>query len=119
MSCFTAQPRIRTEDLAKDITLEEGEFQITWGQIWGLRPGYPLQLSEQEMWWRDRFNMLERRGYRLLPRYSPDWKPSWIKPYDSDPFHTAQKAKLKPYKYEDAIAVCLLPSYSEQGLILY
>ena len=35
-------------------------------------------LLMHEVWWRDRFAMLESHGYRLRPRYHPDWKPSWL-----------------------------------------
>lgn len=34
-------------------------------------------LLEYEIWWRDRYVMLEERGYRLRPRFRPDWVPSW------------------------------------------
>ena len=100
---FTTKPRIPTEEVKLEI-VADGEpevYEVTWGQIWARQPGWPLQLNESEKWWRDRYNMLERRGYRLLPRYSPGWKPSWIKPYDSDPEETAMKARCKPDKYED------------------
>ena len=32
-----------------------------------------------EEWWRDRYHVLEKRGYRLRPKYHPDWVPSWKK----------------------------------------
>lgn len=35
------------------------------------------KLLSAEIWWRDRYNMLENRGYRLRRRFHPDWKPSW------------------------------------------
>lgn len=31
-----------------------------------------------EIRWRDRYEDLERKGYRLRPRYRREWKPSWI-----------------------------------------
>ena len=34
-------------------------------------------LFESELWWRDRYRELESRGYKLRPRYRPDWEPSW------------------------------------------
>lgn len=34
-------------------------------------------LARLEVWWRDRAVFLESRGYRLRPRFLPDWKPSW------------------------------------------
>ncbi|KAL5492968.1 hypothetical protein ACEPAI_4416 [Sanghuangporus weigelae] len=35
-------------------------------------------LTSREKVWRDRYCMLESHGYRLRPRFSPDWTPSWI-----------------------------------------
>ncbi|KAI9451008.1 kinase-like domain-containing protein [Lactarius psammicola] len=32
-----------------------------------------------ERWWRDRYNVISERGYRLRPRYHPQWEPSWSK----------------------------------------
>jgi hypothetical protein len=44
-----------------------------------------LSLSEQfaildrkERWWRDISSVLETYGYRLRPRYQPDWQASWL-----------------------------------------
>ena len=34
-------------------------------------------LFRTEMWWRDHYRDLEAHGYRLRPRYHPDWQPSW------------------------------------------
>jgi serine/threonine protein kinase len=34
-------------------------------------------LAEFEIWWRDHYNFLEEKGYKLRSRYSPDWVPSW------------------------------------------
>ncbi|KAI0744013.1 kinase-like domain-containing protein [Daedaleopsis nitida] len=34
-------------------------------------------LSESEIFWRDRYEWLQRCGYLLRPRYSPNWVPSW------------------------------------------
>ncbi|KAI9509446.1 kinase-like domain-containing protein [Russula earlei] len=36
-------------------------------------------LVQTEKWWRDHYNELAEHGYRLRPRYHPDWQPSWIK----------------------------------------
>ncbi|KAF4622397.1 hypothetical protein D9613_009144 [Agrocybe pediades] len=30
-----------------------------------------------ETWWRDQYDWLLQQGYKLRPRYAPDWKPSW------------------------------------------
>lgn len=34
-------------------------------------------LLEYEIWWRDRYVMLEERGYRLRPRFRTDWVACW------------------------------------------
>ena len=34
-------------------------------------------LTRPEMWWRDRYYALESYGYKLRPRYHPNWVPSW------------------------------------------
>lgn len=34
-------------------------------------------LSDSEIWWRNRNQILEDRGYRLRPRLRPGWIPSW------------------------------------------
>ncbi|KAF5326216.1 hypothetical protein D9611_000730 [Ephemerocybe angulata] len=45
----------------------------------GLPPGnFIEQLSDKEIYWRDRYDWLLESGYRLRPRYKPDWVPSWI-----------------------------------------
>ncbi len=41
-------------------------------------------LVNAEFFWRDHYKFLEDNGYRLRPRYSPDWEPSWIK-FKKDP----------------------------------
>ena len=117
MTCFT-KSRIPTEEVKLEITLDgrPEKYEVTWGELWSSQPGYPLQLNESEIWWRDRYDMLARRGYRLLPRYSPDWKPSWSKPCDSYPEFTALKATFRPDKYEDTVAVRPSPYHSEPQL---
>ncbi|KAH9045928.1 kinase-like domain-containing protein [Lactarius deliciosus] len=34
-------------------------------------------LFSSELWWRDRYRDIGASGYRLRPRYDPDWQPSW------------------------------------------
>lgn len=34
-------------------------------------------LTENEIWWRDHYNFLSEKGYKLRSRYSPNWVPSW------------------------------------------
>lgn len=38
----------------------------------------PTKLSGGERFWRDHLSWLKSCGYTLRPRYSPDWKPSWL-----------------------------------------
>lgn len=35
------------------------------------------RLFPAEIYWRDHYFWLEERGYRLRPRYHPDWVASW------------------------------------------
>jgi hypothetical protein len=35
-------------------------------------------LSEGEIWWRDHQVWLDERGYKLRPRLTPGWVPSWL-----------------------------------------
>ncbi|KAH9850489.1 hypothetical protein C2E23DRAFT_835365 [Lenzites betulinus] len=41
------------------------------------------ELSSPECWWRDHYDWLLTRGYRLRPRYKPGWKPSWEETEDT------------------------------------
>ena len=34
-------------------------------------------LHRSEKWWRDQYYDLRHNGYKLRPRYHPDWVPSW------------------------------------------
>ncbi|KAI9451694.1 kinase-like domain-containing protein [Lactarius psammicola] len=34
-------------------------------------------LFSSELWWRDHYRDIGINGYRLRPRYDPDWRPSW------------------------------------------
>jgi hypothetical protein len=34
-------------------------------------------LFSSETWWRDCYRGIEEHGYKLRPRYHPDWQPSW------------------------------------------
>ena len=42
------------------------------------RPFDPCVIFKGEHYWRDRSLWLKECGYVLRPRYSPDWKPSWV-----------------------------------------
>ena len=47
-------------------------------EIWGTTEDIPPEeLDPREVWWRDRYDQLSNHGYRLRPRYSPQWLPSW------------------------------------------
>ncbi|KAL5536269.1 hypothetical protein ACEPAF_90 [Sanghuangporus sanghuang] len=61
-------------------------------------------LSEREILWRDRYNMLESHGYRLRQRYKPDWKPSWLTTKRSLVFHDDFKPHRSPVSI-DAIRI--------------
>ncbi|KAL5530907.1 hypothetical protein ACEPAG_3783 [Sanghuangporus baumii] len=37
----------------------------------------PFMLLENERWWRDHYDVFIRHGYKLRPRFHPDWTPSW------------------------------------------
>lgn len=40
---------------------------------------YPTELTEPEKLWRDRYNFFrDKKKLLLRPRYSPEWKPSWM-----------------------------------------
>jgi hypothetical protein len=41
-----------------------------------------------ERWWRDRYSDIAERGYRLRPRYNPQWGPSWFR--TGRDFYTAE-----------------------------
>ena len=36
-------------------------------------------LVKSELWWRDHYYDILDRGYKLRPRYHPQWEPSWIR----------------------------------------
>lgn len=42
-------------------------------------------LTGDELYWRDRYQLLAARGYTLRPRYHPQWKPSWEAHPDKSP----------------------------------
>ncbi len=51
------------------------------------------ELSSFEVYWRDRYDFLESRGYLLRSRYMPGWIPSWT-----------QDPNINMFKAEDAIS---------------
>ncbi len=60
-------------------------------------------LSNAEFFWRDHYTFLEEKGYTLRPRYSPDWKPSWL------------STKRKPIECEDGQPPFVSPSAGGLG----
>lgn len=65
------------------------------------------QLYKKEVFWRDRYEFLLQAGYKLRPRYKPDWSPSWA------------KNNLTVVDCEDGIAlqVCLLVLFSTDSIM--
>jgi len=58
------------------------------------------KINEIEVTWRDRYMFLLSQGYRLRPRYHPDWSPSWL------------GTSLQPWDCEDAIEHFVSPTCS-------
>ncbi|KAI5120179.1 hypothetical protein M0805_002647 [Coniferiporia weirii] len=78
-----------------------------------LRPGYRTRmLKVSEIWWRDHFNALLEHGYRLRPRYHPEWRPSWLDSPDKSPLLCEDSIKNPFSKTVDATRV-------SDGLIVY
>ncbi|KAL5513740.1 hypothetical protein ACEPAH_4140 [Sanghuangporus vaninii] len=51
------------------------------------------ELTDDEIWWRERHSLFESRGYRLRERLQPGWTPSWV----SNP-------RLRPEDCEDSVS---------------
>jgi hypothetical protein len=43
------------------------------------RDRQPGSLFTTERWWSDRYDKIAEQGYKLRPRYHPQWQPSWLK----------------------------------------
>lgn len=101
----------KKKTLAEDAILstpdeDTGEvYHVLFRDLWAEYPGFPHNLEPPEVWWRDRYHLFLRRGYRLLPRYHPEWNGSWWRTYDSNPLRTAETAGKNPHVYEDLIVV--------------
>lgn len=37
-----------------------------------------FDLTKDERWWRDHYDDILAHGYKLRPRFHPDWRPSWL-----------------------------------------
>lgn len=48
-------------------------------QLVELKRIHGVAFSDEEIYWRDHQKWLLECGYRLRPRYQPDWTPSWKK----------------------------------------
>ncbi|KAI0629616.1 kinase-like domain-containing protein [Trametes polyzona] len=60
-----------------------------------------FNLSSAELAWQARYDYLKERGYLLRPRYSPDWKPSWLNT-NNDPIFCEDSVMLLHYQVIDA-----------------
>ncbi|RDB20135.1 hypothetical protein Hypma_012979 [Hypsizygus marmoreus] len=47
---------------------------------------YSTEINPNETVWRDRYHFLLSRGYKLRPRYHPEWTPSWLET-SADPWN--------------------------------
>lgn len=63
----------RAQEAGLDAQLSQRELEV-WGTSVHIRPE---ELDPREVWWRNRYQQLNSRGYRLRSRYSPEWVPSW------------------------------------------
>ena len=64
-------------------------------------------LVPAESFWAEHYTYLLTMGFLLRPRYSPDWKPSWILPDGS--------TRPEPLSmFEDAYLLFVRPSISIQ-----
>lgn len=70
MSATSNQKRLPRHAILNSQASVESAVQATNAGYYNLLPG--------EKPWRDRQPFLKKLGYLLRPRYSPDWKPSWI-----------------------------------------
>ena len=88
--CVTAMPSemVQSESVRHSATAQATsnapDIVTPTAQHMGLRalltstPYDPCVIFKGEHYWRDRSIWLKEHGYTLRPRYSPDWKPSWV-----------------------------------------
>ncbi|KAH9970468.1 hypothetical protein BJV74DRAFT_259645 [Russula compacta] len=77
-------------------------------------------LVTSEEWWRDHYNDIERRGYRLRSRYHPLWEPSWVKSRKDfysveDGQATITRAVMDATRSQDDRPVMLKRVFPEEG----
>lgn len=86
----------RTAEVGAQISQE---MRAMWGTIDHIPPE---ELDPREVWWRDRYEQLNNRGYLLRPRYSPQWTPSWKTSNrewtDSEDGKRLKVRKFSPYR---------------------
>ncbi|KAI0330367.1 hypothetical protein GY45DRAFT_1250953 [Cubamyces sp. BRFM 1775] len=58
-------------------------------------------LAPKELFWQARYRYLRDHGYLLRPRYSPEWKPSWVGT-NLDPLFCEDSILLLDYQVMDA-----------------
>ncbi|KAI8968722.1 kinase-like protein [Trametes punicea] len=58
-------------------------------------------LAPQEVFWQARYGPLKDHGYLLRPRYSPEWRPSWVGT-KRDPTYCEDSIRLLHYQVMDA-----------------
>jgi len=74
-----------------------------------------------EVWWRDHYDDIESRGYRLRPRYNPGWAPSWRGSNNGFPMENVQPCLLRAAtmmdatRLQDGKRVMLKKVLSEEG----
>ncbi|KAF5379481.1 hypothetical protein D9615_006630 [Tricholomella constricta] len=75
-------------DEAYALSLQKNEFIS--------RDAFMGELTESEKFWVGLQPFLLMRGYKLRPRYQPDWTPSWLKP---------KRIGRDIYSFEDALSL--------------
>ncbi|KAI0296110.1 kinase-like domain-containing protein [Multifurca ochricompacta] len=80
----------------------------------------PGTLVMTERWWGDRYDEIENHGYRLRPRYHPQWQPSWLElgkdfyaVEDGQP--TILRAAMDAIRIRDGLPVMLKKVLPEEG----
>ncbi|KAJ7782459.1 hypothetical protein DFH07DRAFT_900876 [Mycena maculata] len=69
------------------------------------RSDYSDLLLGTEPFWREHYVWLEACGYRLRPRYHPDWVPSWITNPKKDELQCEDALSNSKYKIMDATRI--------------
>ncbi|KAF5380184.1 hypothetical protein D9615_006183 [Tricholomella constricta] len=78
--------------------------------VWELinRFAYPAKLKAWEEPWRDRYDFLVTKGYKLRPRYHPNWSASWMAPgAKKNPVYMVLDARLIKDDHHDPTNHCV------------